>query len=175
MSFIRPEARAALLRWREALVAVGLLGVGLWWVVVGAGALRIVGAALLVAGTGLAAAGVQRARFRTGGAGPGVVRVDEGQIVYFGPVTGGAVALSEITEISLDRSGRPGHWVIAQPGQPDLCIPLNAEGADALFDAFASLPGLRTDHMLARMRDTSSRTERIWVRDTDQATALPKR
>jgi len=43
-------------------------------------------------------------------------------------------------------------------------IPVNAEGADALFDAFASLPGLKTERMLAQLRDAPKSTVLIWER-----------
>ena len=36
--------------------------------------------------------GLRRLQFGQTGRGPGVVKVDEGQIAYFGPLTGGAVA-----------------------------------------------------------------------------------
>jgi hypothetical protein len=54
--------------------------------------------------------------------------------------------------------------VLSQPGQPDLHIPLDAEGGEALFDAFAALPGLRTEHMLARMRRPGPAPETLWQR-----------
>ena len=164
MSFIRPAARASLWRWREALAGAGALALGLWWLLGTTGLMPFVGGALALAGAALGLAGLQRARFRAGAGGPGVVRVDEGQIAYFGPLTGGVVALSEITALGLDPTGRPAHWVLSQPGQPDLHIPLNSEGAEALFDAFAALPGLRTEQMLAAMRARGGGPVTLWRR-----------
>lgn len=174
MSFVRPEARAALWRWREVLTGLGALVLGLWWVLGTTGLLQWVGGAVALAGAALAAAGVQRGRFRAGAGGPGVVQVDEGQIAYFGPLTGGVVALSEITALTIDHTARPPHWVLEQPDQDDLRIPLNAEGAEALFDVFASLPGLRTERMLAAMRNGAGhppdRPEVIWKRPDARTT-----
>ncbi|PKQ12496.1 MAG: hypothetical protein CVT70_09110 [Alphaproteobacteria bacterium HGW-Alphaproteobacteria-1] len=162
MSLVRPGASHTLRRWREVLVALGLAALGLWWALTGFGLLAWIGWAMIVAAAALGLAGVQRVRFRRGAGGPGVVVVDEGLIAYLGPVTGGAVALSEITALALDPDGP--HWVLRQPGQPALRIPLDAEGAEALFDAFAALPGLRTEHMLARMRRPGPVSEILWQR-----------
>lgn len=166
MSFIRPQARAALWRWREGLAGAGFALLGLWWVLAGTGLLHWLGYAALAAGCAILASGVQRARFRGGTGGPGVVLLDEGQIAYFGPVTGGVVAIRDLVRLSFDPSGDPAHWVLSAPGQPDLRIPLNAEGADALFDAFAALPGLRTEHMLAQMRRGGTGPVAIWESST---------
>lgn len=164
MSLIRPEARATLWRWREVLAGTALLGLGLWWGGGTSGILPWIGGIVGLAGAALVLAGLQRARFRTGSGGPGVVQVDEGRIAYFGPLTGGAVALSEIAAVTLDQSGRPGHWVLSQPGQPDLHVPLNAEGAEALFDAFAALPGFRTERMLSALRQRGPQAVPLWRR-----------
>ncbi|MHA7851745.1 hypothetical protein [Roseovarius sp.] len=162
MSFVRPEATAALWRWREVLAGGAVLAVGLWWAFGTVGLLHWLGYVIAAAGAVLVAAGVQRGRFRSGQDGPGVVTVVEGQIAYFGPLTGGMVALGELSQVSLDPTGRPQHWILSQPGQPDLAIPLTASGADALFDAFATLPGIRTEHMLAQMKRHGNAPVIIW-------------
>jgi hypothetical protein len=78
MSFIRPDALKALRKWREVLIAGGLLALGLW-AMSGHGLLPYIGAALAVIGAGLGLAAVQRLRFRATGGGMGVVHVDEGK------------------------------------------------------------------------------------------------
>lgn len=166
MSFVRPEAMQGLARWREVLIGGVVSALGLWWVLGLGGLLHWIGYAVAAAGLALIAAGIQRARFRGTAGGAGVVRVDEGQIAYFGPLTGGAVARSELTALLIDRSGKPAHWVLRQPGQPDLHIPVNAEGADALFDAFAALPGLRTEYMLSQMKAKGDQPTVIWQKRT---------
>ncbi|MEM7731190.1 MAG: hypothetical protein AAF280_00210 [Pseudomonadota bacterium] len=171
MSFIRPEARAALWRWREALVGASGFAFGLWWFFSGGSLTRWVGVAVALASLALLMAGVQRGRFRVRAGGLGVVRADEGQVAYFGPLTGGVVALSEMSQLRYDATGRPEHWVLAQPGQPDLFIPVNAEGADALFDIFVRLPGLKTERLLSVMRKTAQTQTVLWQRD--RGAALP--
>ena len=164
MSFMRPEAMQALRRWRAVLLSLAVMALGLWWAIGPGGLLTWLGWGLIAGGAVWLLASLQRLRFRAGNGGPGVVRVDEGAIAYFGPLTGGVVALSEIEALALDPTGRPAHWVLSQPGQPDLAIPLNAEGAEALFDAFASLPGIRTERMLATMRQAPGDRTLIWRR-----------
>ncbi|MBE1285728.1 MAG: hypothetical protein GJ676_20620 [Rhodobacteraceae bacterium] len=164
MSFIRPEAKAALWRVREILAGFGLSALGLYWVVGPQGLLGLMGGAMLLLGAITTTIGIQRARFRMGVGGPGVVQVDEGQISYFGPLTGGAVALSELERLVLDHTSRPAHWVLDSPGQPSLHVPVNAEGNEALFDAFSALPGLRTERMLAEMRRSGPHQVVIWER-----------
>ena len=166
MSFLRPEATAALWRWREVLTGLFVLAMGLWWALGAAGLLQWLGVALSAAGVILAAAGVQRGRFRNAQDGPGVVSVDEGQITYFGPLTGGAVALGDLSKVTLDPTGQPAHWRLAQPGQPELMIPVTASGADQLFDAFATLNGIRTEHMLAKLRRPGRHPVVIWQKET---------
>jgi len=164
MSFFRPEARAALWRWREVLTGVALAGIGLWWVLTTIGLLHWLGYLALALAAATLIIGLQRARFRGHGGGPGIVTVDEGQVAYFGPLTGALVAIRDLRQLTLDPLGRPAHWVLSAPDQPDLYIPLNAEGAEALFDAFATLPGLRTEHMLAQMHRLPEHPTVIWQR-----------
>ncbi|MFC3614660.1 hypothetical protein ACFORG_12880 [Lutimaribacter marinistellae] len=162
MSFIRPEARDALWRWREVLAASVLALVAASWIVGPGGLLGWVGWALLAAAIALVVIGIQRARFRTGSDGPGIVTVDEGRIVYMGPLTGGVVAARELERLTLDPLARPPHWVLEQPGETPLQIPVSAQGAEALFDVFATLPGIRTERMLSELNGGARHAVVIW-------------
>nr|WP_216859451.1 hypothetical protein [Sulfitobacter aestuariivivens] len=150
------------MRWREVIVGALLALVGLWLVLGPGFLLAVPGYAGLLGGAMLIWLGVQRARFRGSDGGLGAVQVDEGQVTYFGPLTGGTASMRELERLSLDRSLFPAHWRLEQPGQPPVLIPVNAEGSDALFDAFASLPGLQTEHMLAELRATPHQAVVIW-------------
>jgi hypothetical protein len=164
MSFIRPEARAEIWRWREALAGLATAALGLWWIVGPGGLLGWLGLALCLAGAALCVVGYQRGRFRGGGGGPGMVQVDERQIIYFGPLNGGTIAVADLERLALDPTGSPAHWVLDQPGHSPLFIPVNAEGADALFDVFATLPGMRTERMLAELQGRAVHPVVIWER-----------
>ncbi|EEB86409.1 hypothetical protein [Roseobacter sp. GAI101] len=166
MSFLRPEAKAELWRWREVLVGVTAALFGLWLIIGPGLLLALPGAALVATGAAFTWVGVQRVRFRKSGMGAGAVQVDEGQIAYFGPLTGGVVSLREMERLSLERGGYPAHWKLEQPGQDAVRIPVDAAGSEALFDAFASLPGLRTERMLAELADDRTLSVVIWERQT---------
>ena len=161
MSFLRPEARAALLRWREVLVGAASLAIGLRLAATSFGAVFIIGCAFALAGAALILAGIQRARFRSGGGGAGVVDLVERRITYFGPFGGGAVAVDDLVEIGVDPSRS---WLIRDANGTHLMIPMNAEGADALFDAFAAVPGLTPARLVEAVRSTPRQYTTIWAK-----------
>jgi hypothetical protein len=162
--FLRPQARAVLIRWREAIAAGAVIALGLWisqrhgvilpafgWVLMAGGALALVPS-------------VRRARFASSGQGPGVVSVTEGQISYLGPYYGGAVAMDLLEALSLRRAddGQT-YWVLTQASEV-LVIPSDALGAEALFDAFAALDGLRSPQLLSAMQGGVPGTTVLWRR-----------
>ncbi len=165
MIVIRPEVRAALWRLREVLIGALVAGLGLYWGLSALAPLSWVGWGVLFLGCIVSVSGAQRARFWRGKGGPGVVRVDEGQVAYFGPHDGGVVALSELSRLELDPNPEPSLWYLYQPGQPALSIPVTAENADALFDSFAALPGIRTERMLSALRNGGEHRVVIWAKE----------
>jgi hypothetical protein len=162
--FFRPEAKAALWRWREVLSAVALVLLGAWWITGPAGLLAFPGWALALGGTALGVVGAQRVRFRGAGDGAGAVQVVEGQVGYFGPQTGGVVALNTLERLILDARIEPAQWRLEAAGQEPVLIPVNAAGTEALFDAFAKLEGLRTERMLAALNAKRRHEVVIWER-----------
>lgn len=164
MSFIRPEVAAVLSRWREALYGGVVLVLGLSWIFGSRGLLYLLGFPVVFLALVLIWVGVQRARFRTTADGAGAVQIDEGQITYFGPLTGGSTALADMERLTLVRSLKPAHWRLDTPQQDSLLIPVNASGSDALFDAFATLQGLQTERMLAELNGPGDQPVVIWER-----------
>jgi hypothetical protein len=164
MTFFRPEVLALLRRWAEVIVAIAVLVLGLWIaarpgpVVQGFGYVVMVVAALALIPA------IRRARFAANGQGPGVVQVIEGRILYMGPVTGGAVSVAEMTSLALRRDHEgAAAWVLTEPGQM-LVIPIDAAGADALFDAFTTLPGLGAARLLSARQTMRTGTQTLWRR-----------
>lgn len=166
MSFLRPEAKAQLLRWRETLAGLGAAALGLWLSLTAYGVLFGLGIVLVLGGAALAVAGVQRARFRLGSDGPGVVQVVEGRVTYFGPWGGGGASLDRLAWLELvPVRGGSGAWMLIEEEGERLEIPVDARGAERLFDVFAALPGLDTRAMLAALRPPVRERTLIWQRD----------
>lgn len=152
-------------RWREALIGTGLMALGLYWTFgTTRGLLTWVGLVVLLLGAALFFAGVQKGRSRQGGGGPGVVQIIERRIGFFGPLNGGIVDLDAVTALTFDPTEHPPHWIITHENGPALHIPINAEGADSLFDAFASLPGLSPGRVASVSRQEGMRQVVLWRR-----------
>lgn len=164
--FFRPEAIAAVTRWREVIVAGVVIALGIW-IAWPPGGMIVTGFGYVLIAIGVVAMvpAVRRARFMTGGQGPGVVQIDEGRILFMGPETGGAMALDDLSVLSVrrDRQGNSA-WVLADRSQL-LVIPVDAAGADALFDAFAALPGLHIDKLIASVQSRTQGSTRLWARE----------
>lgn len=168
MAFLRPEAVATLHRWREVILATAITGFGGW--VFTQGGFLFAGLGLVTAGLGalLGILALRRMRFARDISDPGIVHVVEGQITYMGPTDGGFAGLSTITEIALmTRAGRR-VWRLAQAGAPTLYIPSAAEGADALFDTFAGLPGLDSARLLDAIEGPADIPRVVWRRPSEK-------
>lgn len=163
MSLLRPGAVAFLIRWREVAAAAGVALAGLWLLSLGGWILRPLGLTLTVLAIGWAVIALRRMRFQRGVAAPGMVDVDEGQVGYLGPTFGGYLSLRELTEIRLiDLYGKR-HWRIRQADGQVLLIPIAAQGAETLFDAFAVLPGIDMSRLAAAL-DAPGEAGVIWSR-----------
>ncbi len=139
---IRAEAAQAAYRWRE-VIAAGAVGlIGLWLIWLGGYLLLPVGIAVLAFGTTWVVTALRRMRFVQDIMAPGMVEVDEGQIGYLGPTLGGYVALPDLVELRLVTMQGRRLWRLKQADGQTLLIPVDAAGADRLFDAFGSLPGM---------------------------------
>lgn len=154
---IRDGARAALWRAREVMLGLGLLAVGLWLMRLGGYLLLPVGAALGLGGLALGLLGLRRMRFAASGGAPGIVTVDEAQISYMGPQLGGFVSLPDLIEIRLVTMRGRRMWRLKQADGQALLVPLDATGAEALFDAFSALPGLSSGDLVAALSDPGPR------------------
>lgn len=161
MTLVRPELAAALSRGREVLAAAALGLMGLWLVSLGGWLLQGLGGGALVVAAGWGFQAWRRMRFAQDGDAPGIVEVDEGQISYFGPATGGAVSLPDLVELRLMSLRGRRVWRLKQSDGQALLIPVEARGADALFDAFATLPGLDTGDLVAALQGAAPAGERV--------------
>lgn len=148
---IRPEFLAMLRRFSEVIWAATILGFGLWLIILGGYLLTPVGTAIGAFGVAWGLLALRRLRFAQTVEAPGIVEVDEGQIGYLGPQSGGYVSIPELTELRLLSLRGRRVWRLKQADGQALLIPVDATGADKLFDAFASLPGMNTLALVAAL------------------------
>ena len=142
MPLIRPEVMARIVQLREVMAAAAFGLFGLWLVWLGGYVLLPLGAVVLVMAAVWALNALRRMRFAQGVHAPGVVEVDEGQIGYLGPSFGGYVAIPDLTELRLVTMHGRRMWRLKQADGQAVLVPIDAAGAERLFDAFASLPGM---------------------------------
>ena len=163
LNFLRPEARAAIWRFRDVIGAGAVILIGVWWLATFFSPVQWVGYAILALGIFLALAGMQRLRFRQDGDGPGVVKIVERRLAYFGPLTGGVMDMDDAMKLELEPVAQPApHWILTSQTGDVVEIPINAEGADGLFDLFASLPGIETGKMLGLLENNPEQRVVIW-------------
>ena len=151
MILIRPEVLVGLRRAREGLAALLVVGLGLWLAWLGGYLLLPVGLAVAAFGVAWALQALRRLRFGQSGHAPGVVEVDEGQVAYLGPGAGGFISLPDLVELRLITLGGRRMWRLKQADGQALLIPVDAAGAERLFDAFASLPGMDSGALVAAL------------------------
>ncbi len=148
---IRPELRQALVRWREPIAAGLVALIGLWFVWLGGYLLAPLGIVTALLALGWGGNAIRRVRFARAVTAPGLVEIDEGQIGYLAPERGGFVALRDLAEVRLIALGHDLHWRLKQIDGQALLVPVSAAGADKLFDAFASLPGMETQRLVSAL------------------------
>lgn len=163
MSFIRPELVASTRRNAEVILGAALAALGLLVASWGGYLFLPLGLLGLGIGTGWALLAWRRLRFRQAGEAPGLVHVTEAQIGYFGPRTGGFVGLPDLTEIRLLTLRGRRIWKLKQGDGQVLHIPVEAFGAEALFDAFATLPGMDSAQLVAALGTEVATASRVIV------------
>jgi hypothetical protein len=163
MSFIRPDLSRRLRRWSELAAALFAALVGGVIMRLGGYLFLPVGAILTLLSLGWALTALRRLSFQRDVAAPGVVEVIEGQVSYFGPSFGGFVALDDLTELRLAEVHGTRQWRLRTASGEVLLIPVDAAGADKLYDAFATLPGIDMAALTTAL-DAGTTTLPLWRR-----------
>ncbi|SFR97831.1 hypothetical protein [Yoonia litorea] len=164
--FLRPEAKAQLWRFRDVIAGAGVASLGLYWGLTRFGILGWIGWIMVAVGVIWALGGAQRARFRQGDGGPGVVQIRERRFAYFGPLDGGVMDVDDLTVLQLDPTSHPmPSWILSGVGGQRLAIPVNAKGAEELFDVFAALPDIKTEAVLDVLSRTPDARVTVWQRN----------
>ena len=102
--------------------------------------------------------------------GPGIVKIEEGRISYFGPDTGAVLALDALVSVDIvtTSAGPMGDdlfWVVTDETGQMIAIPGGAEGADQLLDRLGSLPGFSHRQVVSAMGSTEDARFQIWRRN----------
>lgn len=148
---IRPAARATLTRWADPGFGAIVALFGLWVASLGGWILIPLGALLAALGAGWGVLGWRRARFRHDPNAPGMVELDEGRLRYLHPTMPGDISIDDLSELKiLTLRGRQ-VWRLKDLSGQALLVPVDAAGADALFDAFSALPGLSSGDLVAAL------------------------
>lgn len=148
---IRPALARRLQRWREVAAAAAALALGLWVATRGGWILGPFGLGIAALAAGSVLLALRRMRFRADPGAAGLVELDEGHLRYLHPTAGGEISLNDLAELRLLRlRGRP-VWALTDMSGRRLLVPLQAAGAEALFDAFAALPGLSSADLVAAL------------------------
>ena len=151
MALIRPEVTDLIWRAREVVWASLVAALGVWLISLGGYLLIPLGAVIGGIGLVLTVTAVRRMRFEQSVAAPGLVELDEAQVGYMGPEVGGYLSLNELVELRLLSLRGRRVWRLKQADGQALLIPVDAKGAERLFDAFAGLPGMDTSTLVAAL------------------------
>jgi hypothetical protein len=151
MTLVRPEVSEVLRKGQEVIAAAGILAFGLWLIWLGGLVLMPLGLLVAALAAILARQAWRRMRFTQTVAAPGMVELDEAQVGYLGPGEGGFLSLKELVELRILRVQGRRMWRLKQADGQALLIPVDAQGADRLFDAFATLPGMDTGALVAAL------------------------
>jgi hypothetical protein len=152
MTLIRPEVTDLIWRAREVIWGALVVAAGLWLISLGGYALIPLGAVVAGIGLVLATMAFRRMRFAQTVAAPGLVELDEAQVGYLGPEIGGFLSLGELVELRILTLRGRRVWRLKQADGQALLIPVDAKGAERLFDAFATLPGMDSGALVAALQ-----------------------
>ena len=151
MGLIRPEVTALIWRGREVIWGGLVVALGVWLIALGGFVLVPLGGAIAVIGLVLGTMALRRMRFAQTVAAPGLVELDEAQVGYLGPEMGGFLSLSEVVELRILTLRGRRVWRLKQADGQALLIPVDAKGAERLFDAFVNLPGMEAAALMAAL------------------------
>ncbi|MEO0819186.1 MAG: hypothetical protein AAF074_02060 [Pseudomonadota bacterium] len=167
---LNPEATAFLRRWWETAAALAVLGLGalrlFGWLTDGHAVEGVAGAVLVLGGALWLRTALTRALLAGSRRAPGIAAVREGEIAYFGPETGGVMAIDALLRVEVvARPALHGPvWRLTGEDGTVLHIPAGAQGAGAVLDALLGLPGFRYAEALQTGRGRGSGTVLVWER-----------
>lgn len=154
----RPEVIFFFQRWGESLLWLCLTLLGLWIASLGGMILIPLGLLFAAASGGWALLALRRARFHHAPEASGLVEIIEGGLRYLHPTMGGEISLAELDELRLITLKGRKIWQLKDLSGRTILVPIEASGADALFDALGALTGLSTYRLLSVVEEYSTKT-----------------
>lgn len=171
MSLIRPEIATALNRWAEVIAGVTAGWLGVWIISLGGVFMAVLGGVVTLSAIAFTVVAWRRMQFKKAIEAPGVVELDEGRISYLGPVMGGSIALSELSQVEIiNVAGSRQCWRLRQLDGQALLVPVAAAGSEKLFDLFAGLPGADPAAFIAALDYDLPDPDVIWQRRPEGVT-----
>lgn len=162
---IRPEAKAFLARYAQAIIGACLAVLMLYWTLSIPGVLRYLTGVLAFFGAALAIDGFRRGRHRRGGAeAEGVVEIDERRITFLTANWGGSLSINDLAKIEVGQRSEALFWRIRDIFGSVLLVPYTARGAEGLVDAFEALDGFDLGNVGRAIEKSGDHMTTVWTR-----------
>lgn len=156
MSFIRPEIRDELWRWREVILLGLIITISAIMFLMGAGLIRVITIGLIVIGLAFLYPAIRQARATTKVVSVGVVEITERRIRYLGPEFGSEISANDLKMVQIESRDETDLsddviWIFTDLHGQSMSIPSGAQGARSLLGAVSSLPGADLDAVVRAM------------------------
>ena len=169
MSFVRPDIKIWLYKWRECLISIIITLFGFWLILNGITKYNIIlqslGGIIGVVGLCITFAAYKRVSFYQFPGGLGLIEVKEKQIIYYDPSGGLAFSAENLVSIEIIGSDTSqSTWKLSTEDKSVVNIPLNALGNEKLFDVFLTLPGIDPAELIKAVNNPNKTMQKIWTK-----------
>ncbi len=162
---IRPEAKAILMRYSQAIIGAVIAVLMTYWTISIPGVLRYLTGALAFFGLALALDGFRRGKLRRGTKdAEGVVEIDERRITFLTANWGGAVSINDLAKIEIGQRSSNLFWRIKDNFGSTLLVPYTANGAEGLVDAFGALEDFDLGKVGRAIDKSGDHMTTVWTR-----------
>lgn len=162
---IRPEAKATLMQYAQAIVGAVIAILMIYWTITIPGVLRYLTGAITILGLALAIDGFRRGKLRRKSQGAeGVVEIDERRITFMTANWGGSVSINDLIKVEVGQRSGNLFWRIKDNFGSILLVPYTANGAEGLIDAFGALGGFDLGVVGHAIEKNGDHMTTVWTR-----------